>query len=111
MAEEVIAHQIEQLEQNPEFIEKVRTAESAEYLRELLADEGIEVDTEVLDTIIFKVRPNEELDEKALEVVAGGMIVGPSWWLIKLWKDAHRGSTIHTSSSGSSHGGGGGRRF
>lgn len=109
--EKVIVQQIEQLEQNPEFIEKVRKVGSAEELRELLTNEGIEVEAEALDSIIFKVKPDGELDEKALEDVAGGMIVGPSWWLIKLWKDTHRGSTVHTSSSGSSHGGTGGRTF
>ena len=97
----MVAQQIEQLKRNPEFIEKARNAESVEAFRELLASEGIEVDTETINSIMFKAGKDEELHERDLEDVAGGMIVGPSLWLIKWWKDIHKGS------SGSSHGGGG----
>lgn len=99
------AQHIEQLTKNSEFIEKARNADSVEAFRELLASEGIEVSTEMIDSIVFKARKADELHEQDLEDVAGGMIVGPSLWLIKWWSSVHNGS--HTGRSGVGHGGGG----
>lgn len=111
MDENMDAQRIEQLTKNSEFIEKARNADSVEAFRELLAGEGIEIDAELFDLIASKAGRDEELHEQDLEDISGGMIVGPSVWLLKLWKSIQNGgATIHTSSSGSSHGGGG-RRF
>ena len=105
MNENELIQKIGQLQDDPEFIEKARKAESVEAFRTLLASEGIEVSEDQLQSAAAEMETDGEISVEALEGVSGGMLIGAFPWLVRWWNG------IHTGSSGASHGGGGGRHF
>lgn len=103
MNENEILLKIQQLQNDPEFIERARKAESLEAFRTLLASEGIDVSEEKLQSVATGMETDGEISEEALEGVSGGMLIGAFPWLVRWWNGIHGGS------AGVAHGAGGGR--
>ena len=80
--------------------DQLNTAQTDEEIERILVDNGVDISS-------FE----EELTDETLESIAGGYIATTPFtrWLADKLKG--KGSTIHTSSSGSSHGSTGGRSF
>jgi predicted ribosomally synthesized peptide with nif11-like leader len=69
---------LEQLNNNPEFKEKLEACETAEEMAALFCEEGIEVTAEQLTQAVSMVTAQNsdgELDEDALENVSGGILM------------------------------------
>lgn len=103
MNENEILLKIQKLQDDPEFIEKARKAESVEAFRTLLAGEGIEVSEDQLQSAAVAMEGDGEISEEALEGVSGGMLIGAFPWLVRWWNG------VRGCSAGVAHGAGGGR--
>ena len=72
--------QLNQLLENEAFMEKVTSAGSVEEIAAIFAENGVELSTEEIKGMIQEVISGKtaggELDETALEGVAGGRIIG-----------------------------------
>lgn len=61
----------------PELEEKIKDAETLEDLVKVCAEAGVEVTKEQLEAELAKME-SDELDENALDDVAGGVVIAPA---------------------------------
>lgn len=73
--------EVEKLFNNETFVSRIANATNTQEIVKILADNGIEISEEELAKVISEAKQETELDEAALDNVAGGVIKGPIYWL------------------------------
>lgn len=73
--------EVEKLFNNETFVSQIANATNTQEIVKILSDNGIEISEEELAKVISEAKQESELDEEALDNVAGGVIRGPIYWL------------------------------
>lgn len=73
--------EVEKLFNNETFVSQIANATNTQEIVKILSDNGIEISEEELAKVISEAKQESELDEEALDNVAGGVIKGSIYWL------------------------------
>ena len=80
MSREELTEKVNELLENPQFVEALTETKSREDMARVLGEFGVKVTAEELDDILASVPASGELSEEDLEAVSGGC----SYWIIVL---------------------------
>lgn len=96
MTQEIMKEKIEALNNNEEFVVKVKACETAQAICDLYAVEGIEITPEELDAAIDAMNADDkEFSEDDLDNVAGGIFISGGAFLA--WSIAYSCVTLQSA--------------
>ncbi len=73
--------ELEELFNSETFTSQIANATDLREIVKILAENGIVISEDELAKVISEAKQETELDEAALDNVAGGLIKGPIYWL------------------------------
>lgn len=96
MTQEIMKEKIEALNNNEEFVAKVKACETAQAICDLYAAEGIEITPDELDAAIDAMNADDkEFSEDDLDSVAGGIFISGGAFLA--WSIAYSCVTLQSA--------------
>ena len=82
MSREELKEKLNELLEDPQFVDALSTTKSAEDMARLLGEYGVNVTAEELEGLVASVPAGGELSEEDLEAVAGGGLCVRHWMFI-----------------------------